>query len=312
MTTSFEDSFLAAYDAAKPAQPRIKIGADQKYVSFSTDMGEYQFSHRDPRKGGWQGGGTINIYGPTFGRTGNMKSPMSFLGSFNLGTGKLTYAVSDKITKGNTEYALDLFLRKHGNTSSGLFGWSVNLDTNGWGRITIPPSAKRKFHKEIAVFGAEMPGRKIQFYTPDGKKKLTYEQRAKIPGEVVTYIASELQKAGIWSDLSRSYNTINASNRYPEKPRTVNTWEDGPGEKYFPKSGLMYGAHGVSKTSLTGRETVAEKAKRLAVERYHDGYKAGVAATRRSGSTIDLPRKAEVNNDFRRGYRDGVLGIKSR
>jgi len=293
MTTTFEESFLAALDAAKPAHPRIKRSDDHKYVSFSTEYGEYQFGHRDTRKGGWQGGGTIYINGPTFGRTGKLRSPMSVLGTFNLGTGKLTYQVSDKITKDRTRHALDYFLAEYGGNEPDFFGWSIN-EREGWGIITKSPNDKRKFHKEVAIYAAQAPGSKLELYTPKGDRKLTYEERQKISPRILVYIDEKLRREGVYNDLVQSYMRVG---------RPVNAWEDGPGEKYFR-------AHGMSKSGLG--ESIGDKAKRLATERYEAGFKAGAATARRSGSTTHVPPQAERNNDFRRGYQDGVRGIKSR
>jgi len=57
-------------------------------------------------------------------------------------------------------------------------------------------------------------------------------------------------------------------------------------------------------------ESIPQKAARLAKERYAEGFEAGKKASR-SGSTVDVPHKAKVNNDWRRGYRDGVTGQRA-
>lgn len=231
MATTFEESFLKALDAAKPTRaPRIRRG-EKKYITINTEWGQYEFAHTDPRKG-WEAG-KVNITGPVFGRTGKVRNQLGNLGTFDLRTGKLDLWEKGRYTRIYTESALDQFLRKVGGATAGLFGWDVQIYKEGWGRVLKAPKPGKKYVKEIAVFGAQMPGRKIVYYNPSGKRRLQYSEYSKIPSEVSNYIATQLAMMRIWDDLYNQYLDANRGVRYPQRRKSVNTWENGPGSKYF-------------------------------------------------------------------------------
>jgi len=188
----------------------------------------------------WQRQGTdeptldsnITVRGPVFMRGGQKtKGQKELLATITSG-GKVKYlgpgGEAGRTTKLILSDAIDKFWRRLGYEPYRADGWDLSAyDKKGWGYVLKSSPTGSHFSKEIAIISTEMPGRRVELYTPKGDRKLTYEERQKIkvPTALIQHFSDRMKEAGFWNSLHDMY-TLTA-------PSRVSAWEHDAGEKYF-------------------------------------------------------------------------------
>lgn len=211
--STFEDEFQKALEASQRVQSKHTGG--HVYEQATPDGHTYEFwTSADVRQGLPK---KLYISGPTFSR-GGKQTGFGSLGYVDLEKGKLE-AWGDKKQREMTEYAVERFLHAKGKVFLDSLPYRLNY-RQGYVFLT-----KRKpgtiYYKEIALIALQMPGRKLTYFTPDGKKKIEgYDavRKLKIPSAITTAIDEHFIASGEMADLERNRNIL--------KRPSLNAWED--------------------------------------------------------------------------------------
>ena len=225
----FEHSFRRALNAAKAG---VQEGTDERKMPFTHQdrtlvatisvgyPGEKPYIYDF-----WQRAGMsedvldspITVYGPAFQRGMLRDGQKHFLAIIkkmaksgtkytNLATGSSENA---KRTRRNLDDAIEKFWKKMGHSPIEATGWRLTpYDDKGWAYLNRRrPNGN---YKEVAIIAAVAPGQHLQFYTPDGKRKMTYEEERKlnVPQKTLPELRERFTKAGVWEALVQAWTSL--------------------------------------------------------------------------------------------------------